>query len=103
MFDDGLASVEVMSRPLTWRCCASPAALPAVAAVVLAHRRADQSLLSQSAPRSQDSSPLVLGLLELRFLASQKLEHLAQFPLGACPAQVPRTKASIIHILLIQY
>ena len=63
VFDDGLGGVEVM-----WRCRASPAAPPAVGVVVLVHRRADQSLLSQSAPRSQDSSPLVLGLLELGFL-----------------------------------
>ena len=68
VFDDGLVGVEVMSRPLTWGCRASAAAPPAVGVVVLVHRRADQSLLSQSAPRSQDSSPLVLGLLELRFL-----------------------------------
>ena len=87
MFDDGLAGVEVMSRPLTWRCRASPAAPPAVGVVVLVHHHADQSLLSQSAPRSQDSSPLVHGLLELRFWASQKLEHLAHFPLGARLAQ----------------
>ena len=68
VFDDGLAGVEVMSRPLTWRRRTSPAAPPAVGVVALVHRRADQSLLSQSAPRSQDSSPLVLGLLELGFL-----------------------------------
>ena len=30
VFDEGLAGVEVMSRPLTWRCRASPAAPPAV-------------------------------------------------------------------------
>ena len=68
MFDDGLAGVEVMSRPPTWRCRASPAAPPAVGVAALVHRRADQSLLSQLAPRSQDSLPLVLGLLELGFL-----------------------------------
>ena len=68
VFDDGLVGVEVMSRPLTWRCCASLAAQQAVGVVVLVHHRADQSLLSQSPPRSQDSSPLVLGLLELGFL-----------------------------------
>ena len=33
VFDDGLAGVEVMSRPLTWRCRASPAAPPAVGVV----------------------------------------------------------------------
>ena len=65
VFDDGLAGVEVMSRPLMWRCRASPAAPPAVGVAALVHRRADQSLLSQSAPRSQDSSPLVIGRLEL--------------------------------------
>ena len=68
VFDGGLAGMEVMSRPLMWRRRVSPAAPLAMGAVVLVHHRADQSLLSQSAPRSQDSSPLVLGLLELRFL-----------------------------------
>ena len=68
VFDDGLAGMEVISRLLTWRCRASPAAPPAVGGVVHVHRRADQSLLSQSAPRSKDSLPLVLGLLELGFL-----------------------------------
>ena len=68
VFDDGLGGVEVMHRPLMWRFCASPAAPLAVGAVVLVHHCADQSLLSQSAPRSQDSLPLVFGLLELRFL-----------------------------------
>ena len=33
VFDDGLAGVEVMSRPLTWRCRAPPAAPPAVGVV----------------------------------------------------------------------
>ena len=68
VFVDGLVGVEVMSRPLTWRCRGSPAAPPAVGVIALVHRRADQSLLSQSAPRSQDSLPLVLGLPELGFL-----------------------------------
>ena len=68
VLDDGLACVEVMSRPLTWRCCASPAAPPEVGVVVLVHHRADQSLLNQLAPRSQEFLPLVLGLQELRFL-----------------------------------
>ena len=36
--------------------------------VVLVHHLAGQSLLSQSAPRSQDSSPLDVGLLEARVL-----------------------------------
>ena len=67
VFDDGLAGKELMSHPLTWRWRVSPAAPPAVGVVALVHRLADQSLLSQSAPRSQDSLPLVLGLLELRF------------------------------------
>ena len=60
VFDDGRAGVEMMSRPLTWRCRVSPTAPPAVGVVVLVHRRADQSLLSQSAPRSQDSCHMPL-------------------------------------------
>ena len=66
--DEGLIRVEMMSCPLLWRCRASPASPPAVGVVVLVHHRADQSLLNQSAPRSHKFLPLVLGLLELRFL-----------------------------------
>ena len=68
MFDNGLAGEEVISRSLMWRCRAFPAAPPAVEVVVLIHHRADQSLPGQSAPKSQEFLPLIVGLLELRFL-----------------------------------
>ena len=75
------------------RCHGSPAAPPAVGVAVLVPHLADQSLLSQLAPRSQDALPLVLVLLELRFWTSQKIEHLVQLPLRVHLAQVPRTEA----------
>ena len=68
VFDNSLTGLEMMFHPLMWRCRATPAAPPAVGVVVLVHHRVDQSLLSQSAPRSQEFLPLVLGRLELRFL-----------------------------------
>ena len=64
-----------------------------VGVAALLHHLVDQSLLSQSAPRRQDSSPLALGLLKPSSKAKIFAKNLAPFPLGACPAQVPRTEA----------
>ena len=52
------AGLEMMVRPLMQRCCASTAAPLAVGVAVHVHHLANQSLLSQSAPRSQDSLSL---------------------------------------------
>ena len=83
VFDNSLAGVEGMSRPLMWRCRASPAA---VGVVVLVHRRADQSLLSQSAPRSHDSSPLDnANLLPTIFKKFHPKESFALFKLYSTP------------------
>ena len=60
-----------MAHPLMWRCPVSPAAQLAVGVAVLVHHRADQSLLSQLAPRSQEFLPLVIGLLELIILRAE--------------------------------